>query len=382
MRVTSSFSRGSCDVGTLDVAVLKSWDFSAWQARYGRGWLLPYRIDHLASQGFTLRWTDAVHSASWQRSPWSHPVRWLESRTFPFAQTALMTPAIARSPIVLGMFESEANAAALARSLAPRRPRSSMAVISCWLAHILSDGSQARRAAYRHAYRNVDLIYCFSENQVPVLADVLGGDPARVRCLPFGVDDETFVPERGPEKDYVLVVGRDRGRDWPTTLAALRELRHPAKVCCRSADIAGLDVPPNVEVVGYVELNEYRRLLADALAVLVVTRPLIYPSGQSVLLEAMAMGKAVVVTDTPALRAYFRDGETALAAPVADVGAVRDRLVELLGDDRMRRRLGKAGRASVEQFFSARAMWSAIGDDLRLLVAKKGWTSGVRQICR
>lgn len=295
----------------------------------------------------------------------------------PFAQTALMAPAIVRSPIVLGMFESEANAVAVARGLLPRHPRSTMAVISCWLAHILAGGSRARRAAYRSAYRNIDLVYCFSENQVPVLVDVLGGNPARVRFVPFGVDDETFVPAGGPEEDYVLVVGRDRARDWPTTFAVLRDVRIPAKVCCRPADIAGLDVPPNVEIVGYVERDEYRRLLAHALAVLVVTRPVLYPSGQSVLLEAMAMGKAVLATDTPALRAYFRDGETALAAPVADTGALSERLVELVGDDRMRARLGKAGRASVEERFSARVMWSAIADDLRLVLATTGRTSRI-----
>jgi glycosyltransferase involved in cell wall biosynthesis len=368
----SSFSSGAGHEDVVDVALLKSWDFSAWQARYGRGLQLPYRIDHLASHGFKLRWTDAVHSASWQGSWLSRPVSWLESHSFPLAQTALMAPAIARSAIVLAMFESEANAAALLRSPLPRHPRSSMAIISCWLAEILSTGSGARRAAYRHAYRNIDLVYCFSENQVPILVDVLGGDPARVRFVPFGIDDETFAPTMGPGGEYILVVGRDRGRDWPTTFSAVRDIGLPVKVCCRPSDIAGLDVPSNVDLVGYVERDQYRRLLGDALAVLVVTRPVLYPSGQSVLLEAMAMGKAVLVTDTPALRGYFRDGETALAAPASDAGRIRERLLELVGDDRMRARLGEAGRVAVEERFSARAMWSTIAGDLRLLAGRSG----------
>lgn len=369
MPVISSFSRGDDHAGQVDLAVLKSWDFSRWQTRYGGGWQLPYRMDHLASHGFRLRWTDKVHSAGWDRAGLARPLRMLESLTFPFVQTALMAPAIARSRIVLAMFESEANAVALARSLDPRRPRSALAVVTCWLAHVLTSCSEIRRAGYRRAYRYVDRIYYFSENQQPVLTELLGVDPARLVFIPFGVDDEMFVPPRDPDGGYALVVGRDRGRDWPTTFQAVRDIGMPVKVCCRRSDIAGLEIPSGVEVIGYVERDAYRRLLGRARVVLIATQPVVYPSGQSVLLEAMAMKRAVVVTDAPALRGYFRNGETALVAPVGDPAALRQRLLEAADDRELRGRLGEAGRAAVESSFSAKTMWAAVATDLLALGA-------------
>jgi glycosyltransferase involved in cell wall biosynthesis len=360
----------SSAAGPLDVTVLKSWDFGS--STGGRGQApLPYRMDYLEEQGFVLHWTDAVHRPSWQRSRAYAPLRRLESLTFPFVQTALNLPAIRTSPVVLAMFESEANALAAARRASPRRPSSTMAVVTCWLAHILSTSSSARRRAYRWAYSSVDRIYYLSQNQGPVLAEQLDARPEQLAFVPFGVDQETFAPAGPPDDDdgYVLVVGRDRGRDWTTTFDALRNVPSPVKVCARPSDLRGCAVPANVETLGYVDRDVYRTLLGRARVVVVSTRPVLYPSGQSVLLEAMSMGRAVVVTDTPALSGYIQDGLTALAVPPGDASALRDRIRDAFGDDALRRRLGAGGRAAVERNYSAKMMWATIAKDLRTLVA-------------
>jgi glycosyltransferase involved in cell wall biosynthesis len=101
--------------------------------------------------------------------------------------------------------------------------------------------------------------------------------------------------------------------------------------------------------------------------VAIATKPLLYPSGQSVLLEAMAMARAVVVTGTPALADYVADGETALVVPPGDAEALRDRLVEVARDDVLRAEVGRKAREAVEHSFSARAMWGAVANDVLAL---------------
>jgi glycosyltransferase involved in cell wall biosynthesis len=291
-------------------------------------------------------------------------VRRAETVAVPFAQTAVLARTIAAAPVTLAMFESEANALAAARRLWPGSRSSTLAVVTCWLAHLLAGAAPARRAGYRWAYGAVDRLYYFSENQAPVLEEHLGRGAARARFVPFGVDHETFRPAGAGDGGYVLVVGRDRGRDWRSVLAAVDGLDLPVKVCCRPQDLGGARVPPGVEILGYVDRDTYRRLLGRARVVAIATRPVVYPSGQSVLLEAMAMGRAVVVTATPALEGYVDDGVTALAVPPGDAGALRRRIEEAAGDDALRRRLGAGGRAAVEDRFNARAMWAAVADDL------------------
>ena len=348
----------------MDLALLKSWDFGAWQASEGHGWQLPYRLDHLESHGLRLRWTDALYRPRWRASAAARTVQRVEGMSAPFAQAAVMARIIAAAPITLAMFESEANMVAMARSTWPGSRKSVLAVVACWLAEILPGCSPARQAAYRWAYRSVDRLFYFSENQRAVLAEHLDIDDGRLRYVPFGIDEEAFQPLAEGDGDYLLVVGRDRGRDWPTLFAALDGLDMPVKLCCRPRDLEGCDVPAGVEVLGYVSRSAYRDLLGRARVVAVATRPLAYPSGQSVLLEAMAMGRAVVVTATPALQDYIDDEVTALAVPPGDPVSLRERLVEAAGDDGLRRRLGAGGRAAVEARFNARAMWRAVADDL------------------
>src|SRR5215469_16792179 len=134
-----------------DVAVLKSPDFADWQSRYGDGWQLPYRMDHLEQHGLRLRWTDALYRPGWPESRAAAAIRRAEALTAPFAQTVAMARTIAAAPITLAMFESEANALAAARRAWPGRASSVLAVVTCWLAQILDECGSARRSAYRWA---------------------------------------------------------------------------------------------------------------------------------------------------------------------------------------------------------------------------------------
>lgn len=77
------------------------------------------------------------------------------------------------------------------------------------------------------------------------------------------------------------------------------------------------------------------------------------------ILDAWAMGKAVVSTSVGCEGLYAVDGENILIRdePAAFAGAV----LAVLGDDRLRQRLGRAGRATVERSYS----WEALGGVLR-----------------
>jgi glycosyltransferase involved in cell wall biosynthesis len=321
-------------------------------------------MDHLEQHGLVLRWTDAVHEPRWAESRSGVIVQRLETATVPFAQAVLMSRQLRRAPITLAMFESEANAFLIGRRAWPWRKPGVLAVVTCWLAHLLSSSGEIRRAGYRWAYQSVDRLYYLSENQGPILCEQLRLPADRLRYLPFGIDDEFFQPTGEPDGDYVLVVGRDRGRDWPTLLRAVDGLNMPVKICCRPRDLEGHPVPSGVEVLGYVDRYVYRSLLGRARVVAIATRPLLYPSGQSVLLEAMAMGRAVVVTHTEALTGYVSDGVTALTVVPGDSTALRDRILEAASDDVLRRRLGQGGRGAVEGTFNARRMWASVADDL------------------
>jgi glycosyltransferase involved in cell wall biosynthesis len=93
----------------------------------------------------------------------------------------------------------------------------------------------------------------------------------------------------------------------------------------------------------------------------VVAAPSRQPEGQGLaLLEAMAVGRAVVASTAGGQAESVVDGESGLLVPPDDVSSLRRALERLLGDAALRDRLGHLGRLAVAERFSRRACAQAM----------------------
>ena len=66
-----------------------------------------------------------------------------------------------------------------------------------------------------------------------------------------------------------------------------------------------------------------------------------------VLMEALASRVPVIATPVAGVSELVRDGETGLLVPPGDIDGLATALNQLLGDPKLCRRLGEAGRAAV-----------------------------------
>jgi glycosyltransferase involved in cell wall biosynthesis len=87
------------------------------------------------------------------------------------------------------------------------------------------------------------------------------------------------------------------------------------------------------------------------------------PQGQSVTLQAMACGKAVVLTRTRGLFGgpLIQHGENCHLVPAGDRRALQEALDTLGADAAYRARLGAAARRTVEEHFTSDRMAEEIG---------------------
>jgi len=76
-------------------------------------------------------------------------------------------------------------------------------------------------------------------------------------------------------------------------------------------------------------------------------------SGQTTLLEAMAMSRPVVVSERRTLADYV-DAETVLTAPAEDSEALAHAINRVLSDGELARNVAVAARCRVEQQFTSR----------------------------
>jgi glycogen synthase len=99
---------------------------------------------------------------------------------------------------------------------------------------------------------------------------------------------------------------------------------------------------------GFVSRDELERCFERAA---VVVCPSLSEGFGVVCAEAMAHGKPVVASAVGGLANLIEDGRTGLLVPPGDVRALRAAIERLLGDQRLRRRLGAAARERIESYY-------------------------------
>jgi glycosyltransferase involved in cell wall biosynthesis len=115
--------------------------------------------------------------------------------------------------------------------------------------------------------------------------------------------------------------------------------------------VASEHLEKNVSFLGSLSEEE---LLKEYIACSLLVLPSIQETAPMVIMQAMAVGKAVVATRVGGIPYLIRDGQTGLLVDCGDVPALAEAIVRLLRDDTLRVMMGQKGREAAEQRFRAR----------------------------
>lgn len=224
---------------------------------------------------------------------------------------------------------------------------------------------------YRWIFKKGVVLRTLSEIDANMLSQKLG---IPVTHIPFGVDISFWVPAGtgtpSTTGDYILSIGNDSHRDYQTLLDAWKP-DYPMLRIVTGQDIVATS--PNVEILrgGWhkqILTDEHiRTLIQGARFVILPIKNTVQPSGQSVCLQAMACGKAVIITDFPGLwnRELLSDGATCIiAGPPGDRSGIQDAVERLLADIALTIAIGTNARKVVESDLNVNRMAEAIAVDL------------------
>jgi len=202
--------------------------------------------------------------------------------------------------------------------------------------------------------REASQLIVLGEGDGQAVEDCLGhfGLPL-VAVVQFGADHDFWTPEDVPSNNAILSVGSDHLRDFPTLLRAVGDL--PLRIVTRLELPASL-LTPTVRVASDIDDLGLRRLYQESRFVVVPIKNERRDSGHSVAVQAMACGKAVVLSDTPGLwdREFMRDGETCRLVPPENPEALRRVIRELWDDAPQAERIGRAARRLIEERWTSR----------------------------
>ncbi len=230
---------------------------------------------------------------------------------------------------------------------------------------------RARRRLYASALRRAHTLVAYSAYEARVLRAELGH--GAVEFVPFGVDTDAFRPRPHvfPDVD-VVSVGADPRRDFALLLRMAE--RRPGlsfRLVVSGEHARSLGRPPaNVEVEADVPFAAVPDRLARGKVVALPVRENSYSGATTVLLQAMAMAKPVVVSRTAALAEGYgvEDGVSCRLVPPGDERALEDALVELVTDARRAAEMGARARAAVERLHS----WDRYVERLNGLLRRAG----------
>ena len=218
--------------------------------------------------------------------------------------------------------------------------------------HKLSSGLKTKMFNLWKLHEKFDHLICVSRAQTNYAIEQLGMPAERVHFVYDKVDHRFFCPQESViESDYILAVGQEQ-RDYQTLLRAVKDTGMKLVVVASSPwSTSEIDVSSGfqVEVRSRIPYTELRNLYAGARVVVVPLFDVDYAAGVNAALEAMAMGKPLIISRTSGIEDYIVPGETGLYVTPGNTDELRSDLQSLWDATGERKRLGVNARQAVEK---------------------------------
>ena len=201
---------------------------------------------------------------------------------------------------------------------------------------------------------------CLSEHSKRELQHGYGIPASRITVVHSRVDTRFFTPDPSARIATQVCSAGAVNRDYATLIEALRPLGVPLKIAADTAwkhstvEAEREPVPDFVEMRSWGTYEKLRGLYASSAVVVVpLQKPML--SGITVALEAMAMGRPVILTHNAYIEDFVRDQENCLLVPANDPEALRQKIRQLLDHPAQAEKLGARARDWVLERFTVDA---------------------------
>jgi glycosyltransferase involved in cell wall biosynthesis len=207
--------------------------------------------------------------------------------------------------------------------------------------------------------KSADRIICYTHIEKDKLIDMLKIDSGKIRVIPNGVDTELFQPDNGISIKHQTPTILWVGRFVPGK--SVEYIIHAAKILVKEIpDLKILlvgDGPLKDKILSLVEKFNLKKNVKIKENIANENMPEIYRKSDvfvlpslnegvpKTLLEAMASGKPVVISDLPHLKELVKDA--GLMFPKGDVHTFADSIKRLIMDKKLAKEFGSTGRMKI-----------------------------------
>jgi len=166
----------------------------------------------------------------------------------------------------------------------------------------------------------LDRLFVYSKEEASYYADLFGCDSSKFVYVPLAIGELPALDIR--KGDYCFSAGRSN-RDYAFLCSAFSHLPYHLII---ATDLAVRDIPGNVEVLRDCFGDDMLSCMSGAFCVIIPLEDQQVSSGQLVALQAMQMGKPVIITRSSGIADYIEDGVTGLLMDNTEESLARDLL--------------------------------------------------------
>lgn len=220
----------------------------------------------------------------------------------------------------------------------------------------------------KSVFSSVDTIFVSATSEIDTYAKRLEKPRSSIKFLPFHTN--ILEPEILKGDGYILSAGRT-GRDYQILANAVENLDVNVVVISDKRSVEGVRFPSNVTVFLDVPYSQYMDILRRCRFVILPLKRLVKSTGQVVFLEAMAIGKPVIATETVGTKDYIRSGIDGILVPPEDPEALKAAMETLLTDPLLEKAISLNAFESVKSRYTLEHYCSAILREAEELVRQE-----------
>jgi glycosyltransferase involved in cell wall biosynthesis len=206
-------------------------------------------------------------------------------------------------------------------------------------------GWRVKTALQRLVARRSLGIITNSAAEIPALAERLNISSERCIFVPL---NSTLEPakEPTPGEGFILAAGRSL-RDYPLLIEAAKQIDVPITIIGGSDDLQNARLPENVTLLREVSREEYLDYVRRCQIMVLPLQQTTRPTGQVVMLEAMAFGKPVIATEQVGTVDYIHHGKTGFLVPPGNGAVLAETANRLIADRNAMTKIGMAALQTI-----------------------------------
>jgi glycosyltransferase involved in cell wall biosynthesis len=247
------------------------------------------------------------------------------------------------------------NLAASILGMMPRRKRPVIVMVDClWYVPKGRVLRAFKRLQFLLLSRAVDVFVVWASHEIDDYSKAFKISATKLRFIPHHhtLEGYSYVVAEG---DY-LFSGGDGDRDYVSLLTALETLPVSAIIATRIKPTP-VDEKNRLVSIKPVTSSEFRSLMAGAkIVVIPMKKGLLHSGGQQTYLNAMALGKPVIVADDKGARDYIEDGVNGLLVPAENPILLRNAIKTVLENEDLRQSLMRGARQTLDQYSTPSCM--------------------------